>query len=144
VSRHASRERALQTLFQMDVNDMDSESAIAAAQTLLEEAAYDVALYRQLVGGVLAHRQWLDESLVRFSEDWEVERMSGVDRNILRIALYELAWQPDLPHAIVMDEAVELCKEYATEHSARFVNGVLAGVVRDIERLRQEATNQSP
>jgi len=136
MSRHAARERALQTLFQMDVNHMDTEQAITAAADILEDSPYDEPLYLSLLEGVPEHLLALDQLLKSYSQDWEVDRMPGVDRTILRIAVLELVYQAQLPHAVVIDEAVELCKEYGTERSAKFVNGVLAAILQDIESLR--------
>lgn len=136
MSRHAARERALQTLFQMDVNHMDTEQAITAAADILEDSPYDEQLYLSLLEGVPEHLLALDQLLKSYSQDWEVDRMPGVDRTILRIAVLELVYQAKLPHAVVIDEAVELCKEYGTERSAKFVNGVLAAILQDVESLR--------
>lgn len=139
VSRHVARERALQTLFQMDMNHLGVDDAIKATEGLLADSVFDAAFYRELLEGVQTWQAGIDRLLERYSEDWQVARMPGVDRNILRIAVYEMVYAADLPHAVVMDEAVVLCKEFGTDRSAKFVNGVLAAVLANIEELRKEA-----
>lgn len=143
MSRHAARERTLQTLFQMDINEMPPDRAVTYVDDIMGSDAHDVVYYRELLEGVLLHRKQLDVLLGEFSQEWDVDRMAGVDRNILRIGLYELLYQDDTPAPVVLDEAVELCKEYGTDRSSKFVNGVLAGLLRNIDALRAQAEGLS-
>lgn len=85
-----------------------------------------------LVRGADAHRIEIDELLARFSQRWSVERMPVVDRALLRLAVYELGWRPDVPTAVVIDEAVDLARQYSTEDSPRFVNGLLGAVATEL------------
>ncbi len=137
----------MQTLFQMDINQMESEQAAAYTQTVVSEAvgenAYDGAYFNLLLNGVLKHQTYIDAVLNRYSEDWLLSRMPGVDRNVLRISAYELIYEHDLPAAVAIDEAVSLCKDYGTEHSAKFVNGVLSGLLKDIPLLRERSLGSS-
>jgi N utilization substance protein B len=87
-----------------------------------------------LVEGVLANRATLDAEIERFAPEWPVAQLAPIDRNILRIALFELRYQPETPAAAVIDEAVELAKDFGSEASPKFVNGVLASVVREGSR----------
>jgi N utilization substance protein B len=80
-----------------------------------------------LVRGVISHLPEIDAQVAQQAEHWRLERMAAVDRNILRLALYELMFTPDTPPAVVIDEAVELAKRYGSEHSGPFVNGLLDG-----------------
>lgn len=98
----------------------------------VDEGADDYA--RHLVDGVATSRHRLDEVIGRYSHHWEVERMPIVDRNILRLATWELLHE-ELAPAVVINEALELAKELSTEHSHRFVNGVLEAVRQDRDRL---------
>lgn len=84
----------------------------------------------KLAAGVASHLEELDALIVRYSEHWRLERMTAVDRNILRLAAYELLYQPDVPPKVVINEAVELAKRYGSESSGAFVNGLL-------DRIRQ-------
>lgn len=109
-----AREAALRTLYQADQRRESPDT-----EELSERAV-------GLVTGVWADRTALDESIGAVSSGWRVERMPVIDRNILRIALWELLNRPDIPVAVVISEAVRLAKLYSTERSGGFVNGVLA------------------
>jgi N utilization substance protein B len=76
------------------------------------------------------HLEEIDGELARQTANWRLERLAAVDRNILRLAMYELLFQAETPHAVVIDEAIEIAKKYGAEESARFVNGVLDGFVK--------------
>lgn len=138
-----SRLRALKVLFQADLRGQDPRVAMTAiaddpqALSLLDDAdvdgdgqpAPDLDAYaRSLVEGVGAHLAEVDEVIERFARRWSVARMPVVDRNVLRLATYELLHEGDLSAAVVIDEAVELAKGLSTDNSARFVNGVLEAV----------------
>ena len=90
--------------------------------------AFDHA--RALVEGAAAHRDEIDELIRTQADNWRLERMPPVDRNILRLAVYELLYQPDVPKLVVLDEAIELAKRYGSEQSSRFVNGLLDGLLK--------------
>lgn len=142
MSRHGARERALQTLFQLDLNRMAPEEAAAHTVAIVGREEQDQAYFGLLLRGVLSARDRIDPVIAEYSQEWRVDRMPGVDRNILRIGTFELLYQEDIPPAVVLDEAVELCKEYGTERSSKFVNGVLAGMLRDLDALRANAGKQ--
>ncbi len=92
-----------------------------------DEASPPVPEYaRQLVRGVQAHRERIDELLSQYAEGWALDRMPAVDRNLLRIGLYELLWADDVPDAVAISEAVLLARDLSTEASPGFVNGLLA------------------
>jgi N utilization substance protein B len=90
--------------------------------------AFDHA--RALVEGTLAHREAIDELIRGQADNWRLERMPAVDRNILRLAVFELLHQDDVPKLVVLDEAIELAKMYGSEQSSRFVNGLLDGLLK--------------
>ena len=131
--RRIAREVALQSLFQIDFNSCEAEVAVEAAITEHDEdnapKAYDYALH--LVQGVLANKEAIDGLLSEYAIDWTVERMPATDRNILRVAVYEMlfAEQP-LAFGVAINEAVEVAKAYGTEESPRFVNGVLGKLAK--------------
>lgn len=83
------------------------------------------AYLRELVAGAASHQEELDALIVRFSEHWRLERMTVVDRNLLRLAAYELLYQPKVPPKVVINEAVELAKRYGSDDSGAFINGIL-------------------
>ena len=131
--RRIAREVALQSLFQIDFNECSAEAAVEAAMTEHEEPnapkAKDYALL--LVQGVLAHKEEIDAELTKYAIDWTVERMPATDRNILRVAVYEMLFAVEpLAHGVAINEAVEVAKAYGTEESPRFVNGVLGKLAK--------------
>lgn len=124
--RHAARERALGFLY-------EAETRNCPVQEILDELPLDVDEFAvDLVLGVEAHRDDIDEMLTDHARGWTVARMPAIDRSILRLAAYELEHRGDVPTAVVINEAVELAKEYSTEKSGGFVNGVLVAVAGEV------------
>ncbi len=93
-------------------------------------AARTLEYARRLVRGTLEHRQEIDELLRQQAEHWRLERMPAVDRNILRLAVYEFLYETDVPKLVILDEAIELAKAFGSEQSGRFVNGMLDGILK--------------
>jgi N utilization substance protein B len=141
MSRHAARERALETLFQMDINDVSLEEASAYTHLIHDESKkaseYDEEYFHQLLRYVLLYRQPLDVIIDQLSTDWELDRMPGVDRNILRLSLYEMLYEDDIPSAVVINEAVELAKSYSSGESRKFINGILSSVLKMLPELKK-------
>ena len=129
-ARHQARERALSLLYEADIKDVDPAAVLGALV-----AAPD-PLAAELVSGVAAQRARIDELVGDAAVGWEVDRMPAVDRAILRLATYELLARADTPVAVIIDEAVELAKEYSTDASPGFVNGVLTTVARAVRGER--------
>ncbi|MCX7781018.1 MAG: transcription antitermination factor NusB [Negativicutes bacterium] len=133
MSRRKAREAALQALFQMDFNPVRRGEALEAVfdeRSDLQEAAKNYA--QQLVDGTLTHMSEIDQIIAGAATDWKIERMPGVDRNILRLAIYELKYSAErLSPSVVINEAVELAKLFGTEDSGRFINGVLGSLVKN-------------
>lgn len=126
--RRRAREAALQVLFQMDVGRLSLEDALASIAAP-DWSPHDWALVGLLARGARDHLAHIDEIIARVAEHWTIERMAAVDRNILRMAIFELE-HTDTPVRVIINEAVELAKQYSTEDSGRFVNGLLGQVVR--------------
>lgn len=129
-SRRQSRELALQTLFHIDLGKAEPLVALREAfeREPLEGEGREYT--RALVKGVTEHLDELDRIIAALAKDWKPERMANVDRNVLRLALYEVLHQPSVPDSVAINEAVELVKAYSTEESHRFVNGILGTVAR--------------
>ena len=129
-SRREARELALRMLFELDLGKQPVEDVLRAglAQAHLDES--NEALAEELVRGTLEHRGLIDARVAALATDWTLDRQAAVDRNILRLASYELLYRPDSPVAAVVNEAVELAKKYSTAESGRFVNGVLGALAR--------------
>ena len=128
-ARSKARKRALDVLYEADVRAADPIGTLAQRVSLAEPPVNDYTI--ELVEGVQEHRRRIDELLSEYAEGWSIERMPDVDRAILRLGMYELLWRDDVPDAVAIDEAVELAKTLSTDESPRFVNGILARVVRD-------------
>jgi N utilization substance protein B len=138
-SRRISRELALRCLYQTDVVATSPEEAMATVFLPDRHPEATLAFARQLVEGTCAHREEIDRVIQRHARGWTLERMAHVDRNIMRLAIYELLHLPDIPPGVAVDEAVELAKRYSTAESGRFVNGVLGNVIRTLEGERAQS-----
>jgi len=133
MSRRQAREMALQTLYQLDFNDIDPEQALTAAADEAGPVGAKTRAYAwSLVSGTMTHRGAIDEIITRVSAEWKLDRMASVDRNIARMAIYEMKFGSEpLPPNVVINEAVELAKIFGTEDSGRFVNGILGSLVKN-------------
>ena len=128
--RHAAREKAFQVIYQMDLNETSLDFALASVleEAELDEQAEDFC--RALAQGALEKRADVDELLIKHTENWKLERMPSVDRNILRLAVYELMYCPEVPDKVAIDEAIELAKLYSDDKAPRFINSVLDKILR--------------
>ncbi|PLR99878.1 transcription antitermination factor NusB [Bacillus sp. T33-2] len=125
MKRRTAREKALQALFQIDVSKAEPRDAI---EHVLEEEAGD-AFLTKLVEGVAANQEDIDTMIEGHLEKWKLDRLATVDRNLLRLAVYELMFsREEVPANVVLDEAIEIAKIYGDDQSGRFINGVLSKV----------------
>ena len=133
-SRRQARERALQLLFQWDIHGHTRHwlDQFWEQQKISDEGRQ---FAEQVLQGVMTHGKELDALLGGAATNWKVSRMPIVDRNILRAALYELLWMPEIPAKVTIDEAIELAKKFADEEGKAFVNGILDRLLRDEPRL---------
>ena len=125
-SRREARERALGLLYEAETKSLDPAAVVADLPVPPDPYAED------LVRGVSAHHAEIDAVIRRFAHRWELERMPAVDRALLRLAVYELGHRPDVPRNATINEAVELAKQYSTEESGRFVNGMLSRIADEL------------
>ena len=125
-SRRSARERALSLLYEADLKGKPVSSVLAELPVAPQKYAGEVA------AGVEAHLAVIDDLVARHAIDWSVQRMPVVDRALVRMATFELGWEPDVPTSVVISEAVELAKLYSTEESSGFVNGLLAAISREL------------
>lgn len=132
-ARSKARKRALDILFEADVRGVTVTDTLSAWVTRADPPVQDYTCF--LVEGVAARRDRIDGVISTYSGDWSLERMPPVDRNTLRLAVFELLWCDDTPDPVVIDEAVELAKSLSTDDSAGYVNGLLARVLADKEAL---------
>ncbi len=135
-ARHRSRQRALQVLYQWDMTKRPVEEAISSFyETLYSEEAEDLPgqddFMEALAKGASEQAADIDRQISEKSENWKLERMPIVDRNILRLAIYEMSRQ-ETPPAVVIDEALELARQFSGEASVSFINGILDAVHKGI------------
>jgi N utilization substance protein B len=126
--RSDARERALYALYEASVKGIEPSEVLAAQVIPPDE------LTTLLVTGVAAHRERLDAAIDATSKGWALDRMPVLDLNVLRLAAFELAERPDVPVAVVIDEAVDLVKRFSTDDSGRFVNGVLSALAPELRQ----------
>ena len=135
-SRRRSRQRALQMLFLWDARRQPVDETINAYYDTLysEEHPEREQFAADLVHGTVGHIEMVDEQIARHAEHWRMERMPAVDRNILRLAVYEMMYA-GTPAAVTIDEALELARKFSSEESVQFVNGVLDAIHRALPSL---------
>ncbi len=130
VSRSRCRELALQLLYQADCVGHREGEAVRFWRHFQEKATQAPSYLEELAGGVQARQEELDALIREYSQHWRLERMALVDKNLLRLAIYEMKYHPEVPVKVVINEAVELAKRYGSEDSGAFINGIL-------DRIRQ-------
>ncbi len=141
-SRHQARQVALQALYELDCTAHSVPEVLT--QRLKQEPLPDDMrpFVYQLVNGVLLHRQQLDDLIQEYAPEWPVDQMAIIDRNILRMSIYEIAISKSAPLRVVINEAVELAKDYGAETAPRFVNGVLGSLAAKEDVIAQLFSSQ--
>jgi N utilization substance protein B len=134
-NRHLARTIALQSLYEWDFNKKSPDALREIVKHNLAEFApglKDDSFASELVEGVLKYQADLDAKIVKTAPEWPLEQITTVDRNVLRIGIYEMQYEPDLPPKVAINEAIELAKTFGGESSGRFVNGVLGTLYRQL------------
>jgi transcription antitermination factor NusB len=126
--RTHARELAMQLLYQRDVCAAPSLEGIDALIETLGGDPEVAAFARELLAGTWEHRPQIDRAIEGVARNWELKRMAAVDRNILRLAAYELLYRDDIPPLVSINEAIEMAKKYSTRNSGPFVNGILDNI----------------
>lgn len=129
--RHRARELALQILFQLDSGQENLKESLKTFWFLHRHPKEIREFANRLAEGTQGNLKAIDEKIVRYAEHWEIKRMAIVDRNILRLAAYELLYCPDIPIKVSLNEAVELAKKFSTEKSGQFVNALLDKIAHE-------------
>jgi N utilization substance protein B len=132
--RRKSREFALQVLYQLNITKQDATKALTQFQEnfLPNEEADD--FLKRLVLGVIEHYAELDRLIERYSENWRLDRINMIERNILRMALFELLYCEEIPPKVTLNEAIDLGKRYGSEESGSFINGLLDRIQNEVVR----------
>ena len=140
MSRRLARETALQVLFQRDLTKEALSTAEIverwATEFVVPEASKTFA--QELVDGTIAHQDEIDQTIASLAQDWTLSRMANVDRNVMRLATYEILFCPEIPGRVSLNEAIELAKRFGGEESAKFVNGILDRVVASVSKVEQK------
>lgn len=129
MNRRTAREKTIQVLFQNDVSDIDVQEA---KEYVLHDEQTD-PFFERLVNGTMSHLEEIDATIKKHLEKWSFERIANVDRAILRLAVYELKYEKDIPKSVTINEAIELAKTFGGEDSNRFINGVLSKVTEELQ-----------
>jgi N utilization substance protein B len=125
-ARHKARKRALDFLFEGDIRKLDPYELFSSREKSdISEQEYA----GEILQGVAAHKDKIDELIISYAEGWDLDRMPAVDRNILRVALFEMFWSASVPNDVVISEALLLSDENSTSESTKYINGVLSRIL---------------
>lgn len=140
-ARREGRESAMQFLFLRDLGGAEDPEALEAFFRIRNSSPSARKFCRGLVNGTLARQGEIDETIRNFCENYDLHRLSTVDRNILRVAVFEMLASPEVPPVVSINEAIEIAKKYGTEESGRFVNGILDRFKNSLARPARSAAN---
>jgi N utilization substance protein B len=141
-ARSKARKRALDLLY---ASELRGESAVEALDRAIDEGEGPTNAYTaELVRGVAEHQPRIDEVLAEYSQGWTLDRMPAVDRNVLRLGIFELLYVDDVPDAVAVSEAMALVRDLSTDESPQFVNGILGAVLRNKPTVQSAARNERP
>ena len=131
-TRRKSRELALQALYQWNITRQDPFLILDQQKANFSPADEDDGFAQQILMGVLEHYNHIDELIEKFSEHWRLDRISIIDRNILRMAIFELLFREDIPPKVTLNEAIDLGKRFGSEDSSAFINGILDRIQKEV------------
>jgi N utilization substance protein B len=134
-NRHLSRTIAMQTLYQWDFNGQKEENLNSLLENNAKEFApgfNDEGFAKHLIDGVKKNIKEIDEAIRKYATEWPLEQITIIDRNILRLGIFELKFDPDIPSKVAINEAIEIAKTYGGESSGKFVNGVLGAIFKEL------------
>lgn len=139
ISRRAAREAAFQALYQLDSPDSELEDVLADLEDRCAFEGDQAEFTKALINGVVDQIEVIDEGIEdRLASGWELERIAKTDRNVLRLAIYELLFMPDIPPKVTINEAVTIAKNFGSQESGRFVNGLLAKLLKSTPKANWE------
>jgi len=141
-TRRFGREWAVQFLFQHDFNAGNTDRSMDDFWVLQNVDQKSRPFAAELIRGVLDHLHELDERIQGYADHWDVKRLNAVDRNVIRLALFEMLFRPDIPPVVSINEAVDIAKRFSSNESGKFVNGILDRACKDIPRPSREAVSE--
>ena len=129
-ARSKARKQALDILYESDIRNSDAVATLESREVVEEgpDARPIRDFTRELIAGVSANRRKIDELIATYAQGWDMDRLAAVDRNILRLGIYEIIWSDDLADGIAIDEAITLAKDLSTDDSATFIHGLLGKI----------------
>ena len=142
-TRRVSREQALQVLFFMDMHDDPEKDSVGQFCSSFARDNPTQPYFHRLVNGVQENRQTIDSVIEQFSSNWKLTRMSCVDRNVLRIAAFEMLYCADIPPKVSINEAIDVGKRFGTEESGAFINGILDSIRLAVEQNKLSCVPES-
>lgn len=131
MTRRETREKILQTLFQMDITGVKAEDAIDFIVEEYQVSSEEIGFLENRVYGTFENLKGIDTEISKYLKGWTISRLPYVDRNILRLAAFEMLFAKDLTTGVIVNEAVELAKKFGTDDSAKYINGVLGTLVKE-------------
>mgnify|MGYP001618972666 CR=1 FL=1 len=142
-NRHAARSVVMQALYERDMRGLANDALPAVLTALLKEFApgtSEAEFAAALLRGILENQEGVDALITQYAPDWPLEKILAVDRNILRMGIYELKFDPAMPAKVAINEAIEVAKTYGGQSSGKFINGVLGAIYRDMVTRGEKAT----
>ncbi|MNI05177.1 hypothetical protein D3C73_581230 [compost metagenome] len=148
MKRRVAREIAIQSLYQIEMNEVSPQEAVAIciheaendneAGLAVSDEKIAPAFISELVDGTRQNKQKIDELLLDYLKGWQMDRLSRIDREILRLAVFEMLYSTDAPPKVVVNEAIDLAKHFGTDESGKFVNGVLGKMIKELDSLKEK------
>ncbi|WP_339062480.1 transcription antitermination factor NusB [Tepidibacillus marianensis] len=138
MKRRIGREKILQLLFQIDLAKADADEVIHTMVNETELNIQNLDFIKDRVYGVLEQLEIIDKTLIQYLKSWTINRLSIIDRAILRMSVYEFIYKNDVPISVTINEAIELSKTFSTSDSSKFINGVLGSMIKEHPEWEQE------
>ena len=140
-NRHSSRSAIIQTLYELDFNNFTQKDYLVLLESNLNEfwpVIKDQEFSKKLLKGIMEYKEKIDKLIEKYAPEWPISKINLVDRNILRLGIYELLYgdSQEVPPKVAINEAIELAKEFSGETSGRFINGVLGSIYKNINSLK--------
>jgi N utilization substance protein B len=146
-NRHLARTIALQVLYQWDFNGLNLELLEETIETNIKEFAPqfdDNGFIKNLINGVIKNQPEIDKLITTNAPEWPLDQITMVDRNVLRIGIHEMKFDPDIPEKVAINEAIELAKAFGGESSGKFVNGVLGTIYKEMVQNNEVKNLEAP
>jgi N utilization substance protein B len=129
-ARRKARELALQMLYQHDLSGNPPDTILSTFEDLQKSKPSTREFATRIFKGTVEHQEAIDQMIVQQADNWRLSRMAVVDRNIIRMSIYEFLHEQDTPKLVVIDEAIEIAKKFGTQKSSQFINGILDGILK--------------